>query len=55
MSDTDSFIDEVTEEVRRDALFAQFRRYGWHARGVFAKVHDFWIDLIPDGLPERDG
>lgn len=31
MSDTDSFIDEVTEEVRRDALFAQFRKYGWIA------------------------
>ncbi|MFC4670272.1 hypothetical protein ACFO5X_17030 [Seohaeicola nanhaiensis] len=29
MSDTDSFIDEVTEEVRRDRLFALFRRYGW--------------------------
>lgn len=29
MSDTDSFIDEVTEEVRRDKLFAMFRRYGW--------------------------
>jgi len=26
---TDSFIDEVTEEVRRDRLFALFRRYGW--------------------------
>lgn len=31
MSDTDSFIDEVTEEVRRDQLFAKFRRYGWIA------------------------
>lgn len=31
MSDTDSFIDEVSEEVRRDALFAQIRRYGWIA------------------------
>lgn len=31
MSDTDSFIDEVTEEVRRDRLFAMFRRYGWIA------------------------
>lgn len=31
MSDTDSFIDEVTEEVRRDRLFALFRRYGWIA------------------------
>jgi hypothetical protein len=26
---TDSFIDEVTEEVRRDRLFAAFRKYGW--------------------------
>lgn len=25
----DSFIDEVTEEVRRDKLFAMFRKYGW--------------------------
>lgn len=31
MSDTDSFIEEVTEEVRRDRLFQQFRRYGWIA------------------------
>ncbi len=29
MSTTDSFIDEVTEEVRRDRLFALFRRWGW--------------------------
>jgi hypothetical protein len=29
MSDTDSFIDEVTDEVRRDRLFAFFKRYGW--------------------------
>ena len=29
MSNTDSFIDEVTEEVRRDRLFAAFRKYGW--------------------------
>ncbi|OUS20799.1 hypothetical protein A9Q95_11055 [Rhodobacterales bacterium 59_46_T64] len=31
MSDTDSFIDEVTEEVRRDRLFAMMKRYGWIA------------------------
>ena len=31
MSDTDSFIDEVTEEVRRDRLFKAMRRYGWIA------------------------
>jgi hypothetical protein len=29
MSETDSFIEEVTEEVRRDRLFAFFRKYGW--------------------------
>ncbi|EIE50490.1 hypothetical protein AL036_04135 [Salipiger aestuarii] len=31
MSNPDSFIDEVTEEVRRDRLFALMRRYGWIA------------------------
>ena len=31
MSDSDSFIQEVTEEVRRDRLFALYRRYGWIA------------------------
>lgn len=31
MSDTDSFIDEVTEEVRREKLFKMVRRYGWIA------------------------
>ncbi|OED50919.1 hypothetical protein [Leisingera sp. S232] len=29
MSDTDSFIDEVTEEVRRDRLYVMLKRYGW--------------------------
>ncbi|NNE82168.1 MAG: hypothetical protein HKN18_18000 [Silicimonas sp.] len=31
MSNQDSFIDEVTDEVRRDRLFALMRRYGWIA------------------------
>lgn len=31
VSDTDSFIDEVTEEVKRDRLFALMRKYGWIA------------------------
>ncbi|WP_116597098.1 hypothetical protein [Primorskyibacter marinus] len=31
MSNSDSFIDEVTEEVRRDRLFALMKRYGWIA------------------------
>ena len=29
MSNPDSFINEVSEEVRRDRLFAMFRKYGW--------------------------
>jgi len=29
VSDTDSFINEVTEEVRREKLFGLLRRYGW--------------------------
>ena len=36
MSNPDSFIDEVTEEVRRDRLFAMFRKYGWI--GILAVV-----------------
>lgn len=29
MSNPESFINEVTEEVRRDKLFRAFRKYGW--------------------------
>ncbi|MEP4194141.1 MAG: hypothetical protein ABJL99_00735 [Aliishimia sp.] len=29
MSDTDSFINEVTDEVKRDRLYGYMRRYGW--------------------------
>jgi len=38
VSETDSFIDEVTEEVRRDRLFALFRRYGWIAGLVVVAI-----------------
>ena len=31
MSETDSFINEVTEEVQRDKLYGYVRRYGWLA------------------------
>lgn len=31
MSQTDSFIEEVTEEVQRDRLFALIRKWGWVA------------------------
>lgn len=29
MSNSDSFIDEVTEEVRREKTFGYIKRYGW--------------------------
>jgi hypothetical protein len=29
MSNPDSFVDEVTDAVRRDRLFAAFKKYGW--------------------------
>jgi hypothetical protein len=39
MSNNESFIDEVTDEVRRDKLFATFRKYGWIGiAGVLAIV-----------------
>jgi hypothetical protein len=31
MANTDSFIDEVSEEVRRDRLFSFFRKWAWLA------------------------
>lgn len=31
MSNSDNFIDEVTEELRRERLFATLKRYGWIA------------------------
>ena len=38
VSDTDSFIEEVTEEVRRDRLFGYMRRYGWIAVGAVVLI-----------------
>jgi len=34
VSETDSFIDEVSEEVRRDQLYGVFRKYVWIALGA---------------------
>ena len=31
MSDTDSFLQEVSEELRRDKLYRNIRKYGWIA------------------------
>lgn len=38
MSDTDSFIEEVTEEVRKDQLYGYYRKYGWIAGVLIALV-----------------
>ena len=38
MSDTDSFIEEVTEEVRRDQLYKYVRKYGWIAIALVVGV-----------------
>lgn len=38
MSDTDSFIDEVNEEVRRDRFFGYLRRYGWIGATVLVVI-----------------
>ncbi|MEM8578623.1 MAG: hypothetical protein AAGF60_12290 [Pseudomonadota bacterium] len=38
MSQSDSFIEEVTEEVRRDQLYAYARRYGWIAALVVVLI-----------------
>ncbi len=38
MSNTDSFIEEVTEEVRRDKLYGYLKRYGWIAGLIIVLV-----------------
>lgn len=38
MSNTDSFIDEVTEEVRKDKMYALVRKYGWVAALVVVLI-----------------
>ena len=38
MSDTDSFINEVSEEVRKDQLFGYVKKYGWIAAAVIVLI-----------------
>lgn len=38
MSDSDSFINEVTEEVRRDRLYGLLRKWGWLAALVVVAI-----------------
>ncbi|AUH33726.1 tetratricopeptide repeat protein [Paracoccus tegillarcae] len=37
-NENDSFIDEVTEDLRRDRLFGLFRRYGWIAIALILAI-----------------
>jgi hypothetical protein len=37
-TDSDSFIEEVSDEVRRERLFTYFRRYGWIALVVVVAI-----------------
>ncbi|MHA3915846.1 hypothetical protein [Halovulum sp. GXIMD14793] len=38
MSENDSFLDEVTEEVRRDRLFKVLKKYSWLVAGVLILI-----------------
>lgn len=38
MSNTDSFIEEVSEEVRQDRLYAIYKKYGWIAGLLIALI-----------------
>lgn len=60
MSDRDAFIDEVTEEVRRDRMFALWRRYGaFVIAGLVAVVAlaagKTWLDHRADAEARRIG
>lgn len=52
MSNPDSFIDEVTEEVRRDKLYAVLRKYGWI--GVLAVVLIVGGAAVNEWIKARD-
>ena len=38
VSDTDSFINEVSEEVRKDQLFGYVKKYGWIAAAIIVLI-----------------
>jgi len=65
LSNPDSFIEEVTEEVRRDRLFGLFRKYGWVGGAAWTEwsksraearaeaFGDAIIDALDTGTPEE--
>jgi hypothetical protein len=44
--------DRFERSLEDDFERGQFRLHGWQARAIFSKVRAFWVDLIPEGLPE---
>lgn len=60
MSDRDSFIDEVSEEVRRDRMFALWKRYGPFVIGAIVAVVALagvktWMDAEAEKSARRAG
>ena len=60
MSETDSFIAEVTEDVRRDRLFGLFRRFGWIPAALIVMIvsgtaYNEWSKSKADKLAQVRG
>ena len=61
MADSDSFVQEVTEEVRRDAMYAAWRKYGPFIVGAIALVivgtaaQAWWKNSQADAMREAGG
>ena len=60
MSETDSFIAEVTEDVRRDRLFGLFRRFGWIPAALIVIIvsgtaYNEWSNSKADKLAQVRG
>lgn len=60
MSETDSFIAEVTEDVRRDRLFGLFRRFGWIPAALIVIIvsgtaYNEWSKSTADKLSQVRG
>jgi len=61
VADSDSFVQEVTEEVRRDAMYAAWRKYGPFIVGAIALVvvgtaaQSWWKNSQLDDMREAGG
>ena len=61
MADSDSFVQEVTEEVRRDAMYAAWRKYGPFLVGAIALVivgtaaQSWWKNSQQDAMRDAGG